>query len=393
MNINISSNKNLLVFGIVLLGAVFAFSYFASADVTGSLLPSSDGNYLQWTPKTGSTHYTMVDESSCNGTTDYNRTTTVGKRDSYGISLSSVPNGATITAIEITPCASRHQTGNGSATMNVFYRWNGADSSDAGNYSLTGTTPVNLTATTFSGLLLAKDSLSTLEVGAVLSAGNKGVRLSRIAVRVIYTPPPPPPPPNPTVTTNAATNITETSVTLNGSGNPNGASAIGWFRYGVTDPGICNDTFGSRSPLVGSLNLGSGSSPVDYWSNTGGLSASTTYYYCAIASSTSGTGFGNIVSFTTDAQPSPPATPSNLTAVASSSLAVLNWTDNSTNEDGFKVERGTDGQNFSQVASTTANVISYADGPLSSGTYYFRVRAFNGGGNSDYSNTASTTIP
>src|SRR3989344_266806 len=182
------SRKNLLIGGTILTALTVLLVQVVLADVTCALLPVSDGAYLQWTPKTGTTHYTMVDESSCNGTTDYNSTNTVGNRDSYGVSLASVPNGSTITAIEITPFASRTKTGRDSATMNVFYHFSGVNSADAGNYALTGTTPTQLVATTFSGLSLVKGSSSTLQIGTVLSAGTKGARLSRIAVLVTYTP-------------------------------------------------------------------------------------------------------------------------------------------------------------------------------------------------------------
>lgn len=161
----------------------------ATVGMTGTLFPSSDGAYTQWTPNTGSTHYTLVDESACNGTTDYNWTTTVGNRDAYGVSIASIPDGSTITDIAIKPCASRNSGGGGSATMNVFYRFNGANSSDAGNYALSGTTPVQLATTTYSGLSLAKGAGSTLQIGAVLSAGTKGARLSRIVTTVTYKPP------------------------------------------------------------------------------------------------------------------------------------------------------------------------------------------------------------
>jgi len=71
-------------------------AHFASASTTSSvLLPKSDGNYLQFQPKTnGAAHYTMVNESLCNGTTNYNTATTVGLRDSYGISVTSIGDGA-----------------------------------------------------------------------------------------------------------------------------------------------------------------------------------------------------------------------------------------------------------------------------------------------------------
>ena len=88
-----------------------------------------------------------------------------------------------------------------------------------------------------------------------------------------------------------------------------------------------------------------------------------------------------------------PAAPTNLTAaVVSTSRVNLTWTDNSTNEAGFKVERSTDGVNFTQVAIVAANSTSYAStGLLAGTTYTFRVRAYDGPNHSAYSNTASAT--
>lgn len=153
-----------------------------------NLLPSSDGYLTQWTPSSGTIHYSLVDESGCNGTADYNYNNTVGAIDSYGINLSSVPNGATITSLQITPCASQNKKGgNRNSIMNVFYRYNGVNSAAAGNYALGGTTPVLLGATNFLGLSLPKDALTSLQVGAVLSSGSMGARLSKIMVAVNYT--------------------------------------------------------------------------------------------------------------------------------------------------------------------------------------------------------------
>lgn len=86
------------------------------------------------------------------------------------------------------------------------------------------------------------------------------------------------------MTTTAATTVTSSSAMLNGIGNPNGTTAFGFFRYGTADPGVCNDTFGSRAPASSASDtpLGSGSSPVAYSQPIGALLPGTTYYFCAI---------------------------------------------------------------------------------------------------------------
>lgn len=114
----------------------------------------------------------------------------------------------------------------------------------------------------------------------------------------------------PTVITNPAFNITSTSAVLYGSANPNGLSTTGWFRYSSTNPGSCNDNFGARTPSSGGLDLGSGTTSVAYVQSISGLSPGLTYYFCAIASNSSGIGFGIIRSFTTlAASPTPTPTP------------------------------------------------------------------------------------
>ncbi|MGE5361496.1 MAG: fibronectin type III domain-containing protein [Bacteroidales bacterium] len=91
----------------------------------------------------------------------------------------------------------------------------------------------------------------------------------------------------------------------------------------------------------------------------------------------------------------PDGAPSNLTATgASSSRIDLAWTDGSTNETGFYIERctGSGCVDFAQVGSVGADVKAYSDLNLAaSTTYTYRVRAYNSAGTSNYSNAAQGT--
>ena len=90
--------------------------------------------------------------------------------------------------------------------------------------------------------------------------------------------------------------------------------------------------------------------------------------------------------------PTAPAAPTDLGASAGKKKITLSWTDNANNEDGFKIERSSDGSSFTQIATVGANAESYTNTGLASGsTYYYRVRAHNSVGDSAYSNTASAT--
>jgi hypothetical protein len=75
----------------------------------------------------------------------------------------------------------------------------------------------------------------------------------------------------------------------------------------------------------------------------------------------------------------------------------LDWSDNSTGEDGFKIERKIDSEAYVQIASVGSNVITYTDSSINKKGYttvYYRVRAFKGTDYSTYSEkTQSISFP
>lgn len=88
-----------------------------------------------------------------------------------------------------------------------------------------------------------------------------------------------------------------------------------------------------------------------------------------------------------------PIAPSGLSATTISTSQIdLSWTDNFYGEQGFKIEMKESGEDYSQIATVGENVTTYSDTGLNEATtYYYRVRAYNAAGNSDFSNEADTT--
>ncbi len=128
--------------------------------------------------------------------------------------------------------------------------------------------------------------------------------------------------------------------------------------------------------------------------NDSGLVSNTTYFYRVRATNAIGdSAYSNEASATT--QLTAPAAPSGLSAASISPSQInLVWTDNSSNETGFKIERKTgSGGTYAQIATVAASVTTYSDTTgLTFGTgYFYRVRATNAGGDSAYSNEASAT--
>ena len=96
----------------------------------------------------------------------------------------------------------------------------------------------------------------------------------------------------------------------------------------------------------------------------------------------------------TGATCSVPNAPTNLNATLNGSNQVdLTWTDNSSDETVFNVQRSDDGGlNYSSVATPTANSTAFQDITVNpSTTYYYRVFATNNYGNSGISNVVSVS--
>ena len=184
---------------------------------------------------------------------------------------------------------------------------------------------------------------------------------------------------------NTATSIIQTSCTANWGSS---TTATGYRIDVATDNAFTTFISGYNNKDIG--NATSTSVP--------GLTANTTYYYRIIAYNISGDSpYSNTITVTT--LPNPPVAP-----VSTSATSILqtsctaNW-GSSTTATGYKLDVSTDNSFTTFVSGYNSkdigNVTSYnATGLIANTTYYYRVRAYNTGGDGNYSNTITlTTLP
>ncbi|MBN1676019.1 MAG: CotH kinase family protein, partial [Kiritimatiellae bacterium] len=153
-----------------------------------------------------------------------------------------------------------------------------------------------------------------------------------------------------------------------------------YYRTDGSDPrvsggGVLSGTPASTSPVVLTLD-------------------STTTVKARLKNAATWSALAEATFTVTGSVPQPPAAPGGLAAAAQSVSEIrLTWTDNSSNETGFKIERSPNGSSsWSQIATPTANATTYTDSGLAAAaTFYYRVRAYNGAGNSPYSGIAGAT--
>jgi hypothetical protein len=89
----------------------------------------------------------------------------------------------------------------------------------------------------------------------------------------------------------------------------------------------------------------------------------------------------------------PPAPADAVTATVSGTSVALTWTDQSTDESGFKIQYKTSAKGSWTTATTTAaNTTSYTLSSLTAGTYWIRVVAKNTNGDSMSSSEVQAVI-
>ena len=198
---------------------------------------------------------------------------------------------------------------------------------------------------------------------------------------------------SPTITTSAASGISTSGGTLNGSWNANGYAVSTWFEY---------DTDGSApftsSTTVIPQGLGSGAMAA----TINGLSSNTQYYFRACGSNSQGQNCGSVLNFTTNQSSSSGGGGgnNNLPDISSNSATSINLTsatlNGSWNANGFSTstwfQYGISSSNLdlstSPVTQGTGSGSMSANltGLTTNTTYYFRAV----GQNSDGTDTGST---
>lgn len=122
-----------------------------------------------------------------------------------------------------------------------------------------------------------------------------------------------------------------------------------------------------------------------------GLNGSTTYYYRVLAFNAIGpSGYSNVADATTPPAPLP-GIPANLTAVpVDFDLIKLTWSPVSANTTSVVIERSTSSTSgFVEIGQQVPGRTEFGDvGVLPIATYYYRIKAVNSAGSSDYSNVA-----
>jgi hypothetical protein len=142
------------------------------------------------------------------------------------------------------------------------------------------------------------------------------------------------------------------------------------------------------------VKIGTAGANTTVYVDSENLTGGTQYFYRVKAVNINGeTPYSNEATITT--LPDPPSPPSNLVlSLASSSEINLSWQDNSSNETNFEIYKSSPtNSTFTLLNTAGANVKTFKDVNLVPGTpYFYKVRAINAGGASDFTDEVSQII-
>ncbi|MFN8618537.1 MAG: CARDB domain-containing protein [Dehalococcoidia bacterium] len=170
-------------------GAALRQSQLAQAASTASLLPIGDGgDSANWSAVPSGTAWSKVTEGSCGADTSYVTTTTDNARISFDIDESSIPNGSTITRVDVTFCYSDHDTSNDDESVRAYAKTEG-NNTNGTEISFGGsTTPTLATTQQIDVADFVKSDSTDIEIG-VQSRGADDIRVYAIWAVVQYTVP------------------------------------------------------------------------------------------------------------------------------------------------------------------------------------------------------------
>lgn len=349
-------------------GTATSYGTTVTADqspVTGTIVTAMSKAITGLTPNT-TYHYRVVGQNA-NGTS-------YGADMTFYTSAPAAPTAVTDPAsFVLTNGATLNGTVNANnATITVTFEWGAASGPPYANTVPAVPSPFAGTTNTPVGAVITGLSNSTTyyyRVVAVNANGTAyGAEMSFTTTSV------------PAAVTDAASDLTTTSATLNGTVNPNTAagSVTVVFNYGLTTP-YTNFITAVQSPLTGTTNTAV-SAPLT------GLTPNTTYHYQVVAMNPPDTTCGADMTFTTlPLEPAPTAVTNAATAVGTNS-ATLNGTVNANNttttvtfEYGETTSFGrTLTADQSPVTGSTDTAVTAVPTDLLPNTmYYFRVVAQN----------------
>jgi hypothetical protein len=241
----------------------------------------------------------------------------------------------------------------------------------ASNFELIGTTNSNITTFSNTGL-----TPNTTYFYKVLSFNGKGSS-DFTSVHSLTT--------LPLQLPTAPSDILSANITKN-------SATISWTDNSNNEDGF--DIYCSLSANENFAKIGSTSANITEYVHSS-LLPNTTYYYKVLAFNADGSSdFSEVFSLTTL---SIPLAPSNISSASiTKNSAIIRWSDNSNNENGFDIYYSLSATtNFTKIGTTTANIAEFAHSSLTPvTTYYYKVLAFNLEGSSDFSAVYSlTTLP